>query len=616
MVEKIIVTPESIRGHGNIIMPKTGADFEEYNCTMEVSEDTINNEDVTVYILTPETTTISLVLSSDVSTVTVGGNVVLSVTVTEDGEPVSGQSVSFNLGSTEIGTGTTNSSGVATYTHTTASSGSLNYSAVYSGHSSNTVSVVCSKRTATATIGVSSSSVTVGTNVTLTGTIKYNNTGINGLAVTFKEGTTTVGTGTTNSSGIATCTVSDLAVGSYSFTATSEETEMYTSATSSSASVTVNKKSSTTSLTLSDSSVLVGTDVTAFATVTASSTGVANVTVTFKDGNTTLGTATTNSNGSASFNITGLSVGSHSITANWEGNDTISSSTSTSKSLTILDHSYSLAFSQSSYAASGGSATLELTLTDNSVPVSGATISISGSDSSSYSCITNSSGVGTVTVSNVASETTFTATFGSVSDTCTVTVMTYFINDDASADNSSTLFGNSIGLRNSGSNTAAYNSNGYYTVKTSTYNSRESMRVLAPLTGVTDAFVLEYDSYSEQSDGTSGLVVYNSSTAWEKLSDEVNTQKKYWYGYNDGTFHETAFYGSATTYQRWVHYKFTIDGASFSIKVTDPANDDATIVERTETLHFTRNSTTQYGLNSEWNSNRTTSYKNIQAYKI
>ena len=221
----------------------------------------------------------------------------------------------------------------------------------------------------------------------------------------------------------------------------------------------------------------------------------------------------------------------------------------------------------------------------------------------------------TVTVS-VSATTTFTCSYQGVSDTCTVTATVYLINDDASADNSSTLFGNSIGLRNSGSNTAAYNSNGYYTVKTSSYSGRESMRVLAPLTGVTDAFVLEYDSYSEQTDGTSGLVVYNSSTAWEKLSDEVNTQKKYWYGYNDGTFHEQDFYGSVTTYQRWVHYKFTVDGASFSIKVTDPANDNATIVERTETLHFTRGSTTQYGFNSEWNSNRTTRYKNIQAYKI
>ena len=57
MVEKIIISPESIRGLGNIVMPKTGADFEEYNCTMEVSEDTVNGEDVTVYVLTPETTT-------------------------------------------------------------------------------------------------------------------------------------------------------------------------------------------------------------------------------------------------------------------------------------------------------------------------------------------------------------------------------------------------------------------------------------------------------------------------------------------------------------------------------------------------------------------------------
>jgi hypothetical protein len=114
-------------------------------------------------------------------------------------------------------------------------------------------------------------------------------------------------------------------------------------------------------------------------------------------------------------------VGSHSITAVVTATDTYDTSTSSASTLTVLDHSYSLAFSQSSYPASSGSATLELTLLDNSVPVSGATVSITGSDSSSYSCITNSSGVGSVTVTDISAETTFTCSYQGVSDTCTVT---------------------------------------------------------------------------------------------------------------------------------------------------------------------------------------------------
>ena len=189
---------------------------------------------------------------------------------------------------------------------------------------------------------------------------------------------------------------------------------------------------------------------------------------------------------------------------------------------------------------------------------------------------------------------------------------TYYINDDASADNSSTLFGDSIALRSSGANSASWNSNGYYTV-TNTGNQKESMRVLAPLDGISGDFILEYDSYVQGSNGSSGLVIYNSATSWEKLTDDADNNKKYWYGYNDGSFHESSFYGSTVTNQKWVHYKYTIQGNSFKMEVT---YDGDTVVTHTETIHLTRGSGTQYGLDSEWQQNTVTRYKNIQAYSI
>ena len=189
---------------------------------------------------------------------------------------------------------------------------------------------------------------------------------------------------------------------------------------------------------------------------------------------------------------------------------------------------------------------------------------------------------------------------------------TVYINDDATTDNSSTLFGDSIALRNSGANSTSYNSNGYYTV-TNTGNQKESMRVLAPLDGLSGDFILEYDSYVQGSNGSSGLVIYNSATSWEKLTDDADSNKKYWYGYNDGSFHESSFFGSTVTNQKWVHYKYTIQGNTFSMEVT--YNGD-TVVTHTETIHLTRTSTTQYGLDSEWQQNTVTRYKNIQAYEI
>ena len=421
MVEKIIVSPESIRGLGNIVVPKTGADFEEYNCTMEVSDDTVNGEDVTVYVLTPETTTISLVLSSNVSTVTAGGNVILSVTVTEDEVPVSGQSVSFKLGGTEIGTGTTNSSGVATYTYTTTTGESLNFSADYAGHSSNAVSVV------------------------------------------------------------------------------------------------VNKRSTSTSLSLGSASIIVGGSTSASATVTSSGSGVSGLTVTFYDGTTSLGTATTNGSGVATYTLSGLGVGSHSITAVVTATDTYDTSTSSASTLTVLDHSYSLAFSQSSYVATGGSATLECTLLDNNVPVEGATISVSGSDSSLYSGITNNNGVASVTVTNLSSDTTFTASYSNVSDTCTVTVGPSYLFYDAcdSADGLSN-YGALHKLRvNNVDGTLSYDSGmNAYKVTPTTANADGFCDFPIPALDNKNNYYLEAEIYTTDTStgGQPGLVLYPSTS--------------------------------------------------------------------------------------------------------
>ena len=85
-------------------------------------------------------------------------------------------------------------------------------------------------------------------------------------------------------------------------------------------------------------------------------------------------------------------------------------------------NSYHIEFNSSSYEATGGSATISCTLQADYAPLSGATVTFTGSDSSVYTGITNSNGVATVTVTGISSTTTFTATYSNVSDTCSVTV--------------------------------------------------------------------------------------------------------------------------------------------------------------------------------------------------
>ena len=85
---------------------------------------------------------------------------------------------------------------------------------------------------------------------------------------------------------------------------------------------------------------------------------------------------------------------------------------------------YHIEFSEASYVAVGGSATLEIMLQENYAPKSGATVTVTGSDSSLYTGISNSNGVAEVTVTGVSAETTFTATYSNVSASCTVSSVT------------------------------------------------------------------------------------------------------------------------------------------------------------------------------------------------
>ena len=229
-----------------------------------------------------------------------------------------------------------------------------------------------------------------------------------------------------------------------------------------------------------------------------------------------------------------------------------------------------------------------------------------------FTGLTNNDGIATVTVTGVNATTTFTCSYSNVNDTCTVYTTTYYINDDASVDNSSTLFGDSIALRNSGTNTTGWNSNGYYTIKTQSSGTKESFRVLESLTGLTGDFCIEWDGYAEQTEGTDGIVIYNASNSWLKITDNIYN-KEWWYGYHDGSFHETKFYGNINTSQKWVHYKVTIQGSTMSVEATYDGN---TVATDSRTIHFTRGSTTKYGFNSEWATNKTTRYKNIVAYSI
>ena len=148
--------------------------------------------------------------------------------------------------------------------------------------------------------------------------------------VTFKDGSTTLGTGTI-SGGQATFSSSKLAQGSHYLTAVYGGSAKYNGSTSLLLIQVVNKANTTVTLASSANPSAYRSSVKFTATVTPTT---ATGTVTFTEGSTTLGTGTISA-GKATFSISTLAVGSNSITASYGGDTNDNSSTSSVLTQTV-----------------------------------------------------------------------------------------------------------------------------------------------------------------------------------------------------------------------------------------------------------------------------------------
>ena len=177
------------------------------------------------------------------------------------------------------------------------------------------------KASTSTTLASSTNPTVFGQATTFTATISVTAPGSASIAgtVSFLDGSTTLGTETVTT-GTATFSDNTLSVGNHSITATfSGNTDL---AGSSSAALTqvVDKASTTTTLASSFNPALFGQQLTFTATVSPVSPGAGEPTgsVLFEDGSTTLGTVTLSS-GQASVTVFGMTAGSHSLTAVYDG---------------------------------------------------------------------------------------------------------------------------------------------------------------------------------------------------------------------------------------------------------------------------------------------------------
>ena len=218
-----------------------------------------------------------------------------------------------------------------------SSAGSKNLTATYAGDTnfnaspaSASVPHTVDKTNTTTSLASSVSPSVFGQSVTFTATVNVTAPGAGTPtgSVEFFDGATSLGT-VALSGGTATLSISTLAVGPHTISATYGGDANFNTS-SGNVSQTVNKAGTTTTITTSGSPSSYGTLVTFTATVTVNlpGAGTPSGTVEFFDGATSLGTVALSS-GTATLNISTLEVGPHTITASYGGDANYNNSSGT-----------------------------------------------------------------------------------------------------------------------------------------------------------------------------------------------------------------------------------------------------------------------------------------------
>ena len=319
------------------------------------SKDSNSVSNAVSVVVTQTAVATTTTLTASATQITSGQSVAFNAKVVpQSGSGVPAGSITFYDGTTSLGKASLNAGGTATLSTTALAAGTHSITASYFGDSehsssvSSAVSVVVTQSTATVatttTLSASAAQIASGQSVTFTATVAQQaGSTVPTGTVTFLDGTTTLGTGTLNASGVATFTTTALGVGTQLITASYTGDSNDGSSVSQAVTVTVTSASqgnatlaTTTTLMASATQLTVGQSVTFTATIVAQSgNNVATGVVTFLDGSTSLGTGQLNASGVATFSTTSLVTGAHSISASYAGDTSHSPSASAVITVTV-----------------------------------------------------------------------------------------------------------------------------------------------------------------------------------------------------------------------------------------------------------------------------------------
>ena len=284
---------------------------------------------------------VSVVTATSVTLAPNPANIGQTVTITATispaptGAPLG--TVAFFDNGVQIDSATVGATGIVTFSSSALPGGTDSITAVYSGNatfdtssSAATTETVTPIATATTLVAAPVPGI-VGQPVTLTATVAPAPTGGTLGTVSFYSGTTLLGVGTVNVSGVATLTSSSLPLGNNTLTAIYSGNAFSGTSTSVAvmeAVVPVGLTSTTTTLTYSPIPAVDGQSETFTVTIAPTPTGASLGTVSFYNGVTLLGMGTVNSAGIATFTTSSLPSGNLTITAVYSGNATFATSTS------------------------------------------------------------------------------------------------------------------------------------------------------------------------------------------------------------------------------------------------------------------------------------------------
>ncbi len=375
------IATETVAADGTFSFPNLGLSVGTYQLTATYSGDASNSPAASMpFTLTVQLTPTVTSLLSSLNPSTLGQSVTFTAT-TSGGTPLPTGVIEFLDGTTVLGSSPVNAGGTATLSNTSLTFGPHSISAIYVGdvdHATSTSNVLLEKIVDPATSSLTSNlnPSIYGESVILTVKVTGAQVQVPTGTVVLRDGALSLGTLSLDDTGTGVLTIATLPVGSNILTA-SYSGDINYSTSRATLTQTVQSASTQVSLTLSQNPVTYQKPVVFTSTVTGDGGIVQEGSVSFTDSGISLGSAAVGSNGTAVLLLSTLAPGTHSIVANYGGDNSIESSSSTPQILMVKELTTTVLNSSANPTSTLSSFTLNASVANSGVGEPTGTITFS-----------------------------------------------------------------------------------------------------------------------------------------------------------------------------------------------------------------------------------------------